>query len=125
MFRNGFPQVYFKFLSNMVHLGLEQYVIPFPSTSRLAAGLLKHHNVQADLIHIDATHEYTDVLEDITLWWDILTPGGVLLGDDYLDNWPGVQHAVKEFATNHKLNFSVHSPKWYMSKPSLTATTLS
>ena len=116
-FRNGYPQIYFSFLSNMVHLGLEPFVLPFPSPSRMAAGVLKHHHVQADLIHIDAAHEYTDVLEDMNTWWEMLAPGGIMLGDDYTDAWPGVAKAVKDFTTNQGLQYSVEDPKWIIHKP--------
>lgn len=116
-FRNGYPQIYFNFLSNMVHLGVESFVLPFPSPSRMAAGVLKHHRVEADLIHIDAAHEYTDVLEDMNTWWEVLAPGGIMLGDDYTGAWPGVKQAVKEFATNQGLQFVVEDPKWIIHKP--------
>ena len=116
-FRNGYPQVYYSFLSNMVHLGLDQFVVPFPSPSRMAAGLLIHHSVQPDLIHIDAAHEYQDVLEDVTMWWEVLAPGGVMLGDDFSETWPGVQQAVSDFSALHKLKYHVDIPKWYIQKP--------
>ena len=120
-FRTGYPQIYYNFLSNMVHLGLESYVLPFPSPSRMAAGVLKHHRVEADLIHIDAAHEYTDVLEDMNTWWEVLAPGGIMLGDDYTEPWPGVVQAVKEFTTNRGLQFSVEDPKWIIHKPLSTS----
>lgn len=116
-FRNGYPQIYFNFLSNMVHLGLESFVLPFPSPSRMAAGVLRHHRVQADLIHIDAAHEYADVLEDMNTWWGVLAPGGIMMGDDYTGAWPGVKQAVGEFAANQGLQFAVEDPKWMIHKP--------
>ena len=122
LWRNGYPQVYYTFLSNIVHLGLEQYIIPFPAPSRLAFNVLSRHGVLADLIHIDAAHEYEDVLEDMNLWWRLLAPNGVLFGDDWEPEhaWPGVRRAVKEFAAQQKLSYSVHGFKWYMRKPADT-----
>ena len=103
-------------------LGLEQYVIPFPTPSRLAYTVLSRHGVLADLIHIDAAHEYEDVLEDMKLWWELLAPKGVLLGDDFEPEhaWPGVRRAVKEFAAQQKVSYSVQGFKWFLRKPADT-----
>jgi hypothetical protein len=54
------------FLSNMAHLDLTQYVVPFPVPSTLAATFLAEDaRWRADMIHIDAAHEYPDVVQDI------------------------------------------------------------
>ena len=34
---------------------------------------------------------------DLMMYWDILTPGGILMGDDYMWYWPGVIHDVDLF----------------------------
>lgn len=82
-FRHGYPMVYYVFLSNVIHMNVSDYVIPFPVPSRLAASFLEEKNFEADLVHIDAAHEYEDCLEDIKLWWKLVRPGGgVLMGDD-------------------------------------------
>jgi hypothetical protein len=61
--KHGYPSVYFSFLSNMVHLNLTEYVVPFPVPSRIAAQFLAEEpRYKADLIHIDAAHEYQDVV---------------------------------------------------------------
>ena len=50
----------------MAHLELSQYVVPFPVPSTLAASFLAEDlRWRADLIHIDAAHEYEDVQQDI------------------------------------------------------------
>ena len=36
-----------------------------------------------DVVHLDAAHEYENVLADIRKYWKLLRPGGILLGDDY------------------------------------------
>ena len=38
---NGYPSVYYSFLSNMVHLGLQDTVIPFPLPGNMAASFLR------------------------------------------------------------------------------------
>ncbi|KAL3156441.1 hypothetical protein ABBQ38_000750 [Trebouxia sp. C0009 RCD-2024] len=91
--------------------------MPFPSPSRMAAGILQHHQVEAELIHIAAAHECTDCLEDINTWWEVLAPGGSMLADDYTDSWPGVKQVVQEFSTNQGVQFTVEHPKWITHKP--------
>lgn len=114
---NGYPSVYLTFMSNIVHAELQDYVVPFPVSSRLAAEFFAEKALQADFIHIDAAHEYEDVREDIKLWWPLVRPCGILMGDDYTDAWPGVMRAANEFAGNHSLKLFVEqSIKWVVQK---------
>ena len=50
-----------------------------------------------DLVYIDAAHEEDPAFRDYALYWDLLAPDGVLLGDDYLA-WEGVTRAADRFA---------------------------
>ena len=55
-------------------------------------------NIKADLIYIDASHDYEDVRVDLEAYWPLLNEGGVIFGDDYNEHqWPGVVEAVNEF----------------------------
>lgn len=97
--RNGYPQVYYTFLNNIVCAGLQDVVIPFPSTSYVASEWFRKRNIQPDLVYIDATHEYDEVSRDIRQWFAVLREGGVMIGDDYNARWwPGVIRAVEEAA---------------------------
>lgn len=49
--QNGYPSVYYNFLSNMVHAKVSEYVVPMPMTSRMAADLFKQSGLSIDLIH--------------------------------------------------------------------------
>ena len=56
-----------------------------------------------DLIHIDAAHDYPDVVHDLELTLPVLSKDGVMLVHDYtyiLD----VKKAVDEFAVKYNLN---------------------
>jgi hypothetical protein len=46
---------------------------------------------------IDAGHTYEDVKKDIESWFYKVKPGGVLAGDDYILNFPGVIEATNEY----------------------------
>jgi predicted O-methyltransferase YrrM len=50
-----------------------------------------------DIIYIDASHDYDNVLSDITAWHKKLKKGGFICGDDYTTGWPGVIQAVDEY----------------------------
>jgi hypothetical protein len=115
--RNGMPLLYDQFMSNMVRSGLTDYVVPLPQTSTVAALLLRRLGIQAGLIHIDASHEYDDVLKDSRMYWDILAPGGYLIGDDYHHYWPDVIRAADDFAAEKHVSLQVSAPKWIVRKP--------
>lgn len=96
--QNGYPTVYHTFLSNVLHNNAERRIIPFPQTSTNAARFFKKKGLKAQLIYIDASHEYDDVMMDLRLWRPILDEGGIMFGDDYCDYWRGVKDAVDRFA---------------------------
>jgi len=94
LLRNGYPQIYYQFISNVIHKGHQQRITPVPNTSLNAAKILAYHGVKAELIYIDGSHEYDDVKADIKAYLPLLKPGGIMFGDDY--GWQGVQQAVNE-----------------------------
>lgn len=114
---NGRPQLYFQFLANVVKKGMQDLITPFPISSSAAAYFFAHHGIRADLIYIDAGHEYPEVRRDIELYWPLLRAGGALLGDDFSPKWPGVMQAVKEFAVAQGLTAQVSDQKWLLLRP--------
>ena len=116
--RNGRPDLYETFLSNVVHAGVQDIVVPLPQTSITAAAILKGLGISPNLVHIDAAHEYVDVLRDSEAYWDILSPGGYLIGDDYSTYWSGVVRAAGEFSARYAAPLVIESPKWIVRKES-------
>lgn len=104
-FAEGSSTLFKKFLTNVKILDLQDYVIPLPLDSTNAFVFMKSLGVNADIIHIDAGHDYAAVKNDLTLWWDILRPGGILIGDDYDigGGWPEVRQAFDEFVGQYKI----------------------
>jgi hypothetical protein len=80
-----------EFLRSMATFRIEPEV--FVGTSKQAAA----RGIEADLVLIDADHEYPSVKEDIDVWWPRTRQ--ILCGHDYdiagLDH-PGVNKAVDE-----------------------------
>lgn len=96
--KHGYPQIYFQFLSNVVHSGFASTILPFPVPSSIGLRVLREKGFKADLIYVDASHEKEDVAHDLRGCYPLLPKtGGVIFGDDW--SWPGgLKDAVKDFA---------------------------
>lgn len=117
--QNGYPTLYYHFLANIVHAGLQGFVVPFPATSTIAARVFIARGIKAELIYIDASHEENDVYMDIAYYWHVLRDGGVMFGDDYRsDFYPGVVRAITAFAQEQGLQHEVVDGQfWVLRKP--------
>ncbi len=115
-FRNGLPQLYWQFMANCVLTGMQDRIVPLAQTSSNAAVILKRRGIRADLVHVDAAHDFDSVLADLRAYfWNVLRPGGILMGDDY--NWEEVKRAVDRFTANNHLTLEIDGPKWLLRKP--------
>ncbi len=87
------------FLNNVIQLDFKDYIIPLPLDSLNAVRVLNHFNIRPDVVHIDGGHDYDAVSADLRVWWEMLNPGGLLIGDDYDPGggWPDVKRAFDEF----------------------------
>jgi glycosyltransferase involved in cell wall biosynthesis len=86
----------FKYNLNLCEIS--DYVIPIQATSLNAAEQFEDNSL--DFVHIDASHDYINVLADICAWYPKVKPGGFITGDDYVSNWGGVIQAVTEYFTD-------------------------
>lgn len=114
--RHGYPQLFYTFLSNVVRNDVADYVVPLPMTSESAAVVLQRLGLKADLIHVDAAHEYESALRDFNTYWDLLSDRGVMIGDDYLAR-SGVTRAADEFAASVKRRLYGCLPKFVIARP--------
>ena len=82
----------------------------------------------ADLVYIDAAHDYLSVYADIEAWWPVVKQGGILAGHDYEqkqdDGFWGpieVRPAVDAWAKKHGLKVNKTDehdcPSWWVVKP--------
>jgi hypothetical protein len=123
-FEGGYPTLYKTFAANVIERNLTNYVVPLPLDSVNAAVLAKAKAIRPQVIHIDAGHDYDAVMSDLRLWWPLLEPGGVLIGDDYHatgDVWPGVRQAFQDFFKTTAIENA--ASKCYIAKPTQTAET--
>ena len=103
-YRWGDPTLYYTFLRNVVNAGLTETITPLAKTSEGAAVWFRREGVAAPLIYIDADHEYRAVLRDLEVYWPLLRPGGIVIGDDMANEaFPGVERAARIFALSQGL----------------------
>lgn len=108
MKKYGYPQVYYQFLSNIVHHNLQDMVTPIPLPSNIAHVVAPN----AELIYIDASHTYEDVLLDCKNYWNKLENNGIMFGDDYTNSCFEVKKAVDEFAQSIGRQVEIYD-NWY------------
>ena len=112
--RNGYPSVYYQFLANVCHKGLQHSITPFPQTASTAAVWFRKAGVTAEMIYVDGSHEEEDVYQDLTNYWEIVAADGIIFGDDY--SWDGVRLAVERFAKEEKKQVRFIADKWIIRK---------
>ncbi len=121
LFEHGYPSLYYTFLTNVVEAGHSDRIIPLPLDSANAAFVLSRKGIAPNVIHIDGGHDYDAVMSDLRRWWNLLSPGGVMLVDDYDEEgkiWPSVRDAVKDFlAQVTHIDFDASPYKCRFSKP--------
>lgn len=83
-----------------------------------------HGTEQIAFLHIDASHDYTSVTQDITLWYPFIVSGGIMCGDDYktasadrADLQGGVEKAVQDFFTPRGITVHLLHNAWWIYKP--------
>lgn len=112
---DGYPTMFYQFLANVMYTNNQDVIVPLPIDTLSQYRILKENNSLADIIYVDAGHFYESVSMDIKLYWELVKPGGVMLGDDYSpDTWNGVVKAVHEFFPQDKIN--VDQNKWWVYK---------
>lgn len=96
---HGRPDLYQRFLTNVVTEGLQDWITPFPVPSDVAAQVFaKQTTLRFDYVYLDASHDYESVQRDLANWLPLVRSGGILAGDDY--PYPGVMRAVNEALVN-------------------------
>lgn len=75
--------------------------------------------VSPEFVYIDGSHEEDDVTADLTAWWDVLPPHGMIAGHDYDPAHPGVVAAVDRFARERDCVVRLTQetdfpPSWYI-----------
>jgi hypothetical protein len=105
----GYPTLYYQFLANVVKLGYQRQIIPMPMTSNIAHEILTELGYTAKFIYIDGSHSYQDASQDVANYWQLLEPGGIMVGDDYHST---VKAAFDGFAAEMGLTLGVEAEEY-------------
>jgi hypothetical protein len=108
--QNGFPMLYFQFLSNVVHRKADDLITPLPITSIAAAKLFHNYQLAPEVIYVDGDHEYESVIHDLRAWLPLLAAHGALIGDDA--EWAGVRRAIDEIVSEGKWAAEIDGNKY-------------
>ena len=117
--RHGDALLLPQFMANVLAAGPEaaKAVLPLPFSTASTLGALCRWGVYADLIEVDAGHDFHSAWADINLAWAVLRPGGVMFGHDYFTaaDDRGVRRAVTLFARVKGLTVRPHGQHWILS----------
>lgn len=113
---NGFPDIGTTFLRRMKSAGLNDTVYPLPFYSIGAARLLYLLGYKVDVVYVDSAHELGETLVELSMFWRLLRPGGVLIGDD--EYFEAVAHDRRVFADCYNVTYkSFGQSQWMVRKP--------
>jgi hypothetical protein len=107
---------YAQFLFNVLYSGFEKQILPFRNTSSLALQLMRAYRVRVDFVYVDAGHSECEVASDLAGAWEIVQTGGIIVGDDFTNRFPGVLQAVNRFAKLQGVRPTIEGQKWWIRK---------
>jgi predicted O-methyltransferase YrrM len=100
------------FKTNMRSAGVLDAVKIVKAPSLEAAKQYEDRSIS--FLMIDASHKYTDVVDDIRAWLPKIKLGGIISGDDF--DWSEVAQAVKDTIPQYKL---YNESTWFYIKQTL------
>ena len=114
-----FPELGTTFMRRILTQGLSDTIYPLPLPSLTAARLLYLLGYKVDVIYLDSAHERGETAAEFFLWYQLLRPGGVILGDDF-SGFPAVRKDVSLAAScfgAHIDIFAGNQNQWIIRKP--------
>lgn len=123
-FMNGMSVAYKHFLANVKMEGVDDVIVPFPQTSKNGLSFLSEKGVSFDMIHMKGSKDYEEIKSNLQLSWSILSNGGVLFGNNYLNfSMPQVNAAINSFVYENRmrdcLSIDENNHFWFIKKKDL------
>lgn len=109
--RNGMTNMFEEFRGNIYGHSVQSNVVPLRLPSLIAARVLSRVGFKADIIYVDASHDFFDVYADLIAYDNIVSPGGIMFGDDY--QILSVKKAVDRFVKERGLSLFVFDGNIY------------
>ncbi|KMZ61945.1 hypothetical protein ZOSMA_49G00130 [Zostera marina] len=105
-----------QFIQNVLDAGEERRVLPVPFSTGSALAAFCEWGVYADLVEVDAGHDFHSAWADINQAWPLVAQGGVMFGHDYnlAADDHGVRRAVNLFADEKGLKVQPHGQHWVL-----------
>lgn len=107
---NGYPTMYYKFISNVILNDVQDIIVPLPFPSTIGYKVLRdvfgNIDIKADFAYIDGSHEEDEVYMDLHYYYKLIKKGGCLCGDDWA--WDAVRSDVTKFSNNNNLQVNLH-----------------
>lgn len=111
-----------KFEQNMRDCGVLDLITVWKMTS--IGAVMKHQRENsfgtADTVFLDGDHSEDGLFEDISAWWNVLKPGGIMAGHD-IRTYQSVTDAVKKASgpecANVPYRILMEQNIWVMQKP--------
>lgn len=106
----AFPTVRERFMTNICDEGCDDLILPIQATSMVGMGVIKSLfetksiGTLPQAIYLDSAHIEKETYMELETAWGILSPGGVLFGDDW--NWESVRNDVIKFSKTIRTNES-------------------
>ncbi|KAI3498135.1 hypothetical protein L1887_33904 [Cichorium endivia] len=113
---NGDTMLLYQFIQNVVQVNATEAILFLPFSTGSTLDRLCEWGVLADLIEVDAGHDFHSAWSDINRAYKLLRPGGVIFGHDYFtvaDN-RGVRRAVNMFARVNGLRVRADGQHWVL-----------
>ncbi|KAL4586254.1 hypothetical protein LXL04_010889 [Taraxacum kok-saghyz] len=113
---NGNSMLMYQFMQNVIEVNATESITFLPFSTGSTLERLCEWGVFADLIEVDAGHDFHSAWSDINRAYKLLRPGGVIFGHDYFtvaDN-RGVRRAVNMFARVNGLRVKPDGQHWVL-----------
>jgi hypothetical protein len=83
-------------------------------TTKESTDYFKSNSIKADIIYIDASHDFESVYKDLCLAQEVVASDGVICGDDWGwgDDLP-IQRAVIKFANLNNYYVELGDNMWF------------
>ena len=115
----GFPTVGESvFLRRVASERLTEVVYPVPIAAQGGARLIYLLGYRVDVVYLDTAHERGETLAEVHLYYQLLTPGGLLIGDDIDTSFEAVGDDIRMFAKcqNAILEIMEDGVHWFIRK---------
>merc|ERR1712093_301533 len=93
-----------------------RHINPFQVSSIIGARWLQATGFTPQLIYLDSAHEVDETFSELTLFWNVLEVGGILMGDGY--SLKAVKLDLDRFVKDNNLRLELFGVfnNWYIKK---------